>query len=80
MEKAVGDKDIIHFSCHGGFSATDPLSSGILLHQGVLLTAREVFNWKLQAEIVTLSACQTGLTEGSPGDELVGLARAFLCA
>ncbi len=35
---------------------------------------------RLNAELVTLSACQTGLNERSPGDELIGLTRAFLYA
>jgi CHAT domain-containing protein len=35
---------------------------------------------KLTAELVTLSACQTGINKRSPGDELIGLTRAFLYA
>jgi CHAT domain-containing protein/Flp pilus assembly protein TadD len=73
------DRGIIHFSCHGYFDAADPLSSGIKLHDGVL-TAREVFDLKLDTEIVTLSACNTGINERSRGDELTGLTRAFLYA
>jgi CHAT domain-containing protein len=73
------DKDILHFSCHGYFNDIDPLSSGVKLHDDVL-TAREIFNLKLNTELVTLSACQTGLNERSPGDELIGVTRAFLYA
>ena len=73
------DKDIIHFSCHGYFDNVDPLSSGVKLYDDVL-TAREIFDMRLDTELVTLSACQTGLNERSPGDELVGLTRAFLYA
>ncbi len=73
------DKDVIHFSCHGYFDNLDPLSSGVELYDGVL-TAREIFDMKLSAELVTLSACQTGLNRRSPGDELIGLTRAFLYA
>jgi CHAT domain-containing protein len=73
------DKDIIHFSCHGRFDNIDPLSSGVVLYDGVL-TAREIFDMRLNTELVTLSACQTGLNERSPGDELIGLTRAFLYA
>ena len=78
MEYCAG-KDVVHFSCHGKFDDLDPLSSGILLYGGVL-TAREIFGMRLNSELVTLSACQTGLNERSPGDELIGLTRAFLYA
>lgn len=45
-----------------------------------ILTAREIFNLKINAQLVTLSACQTGVNENKPGDELIGLTRAFLYA
>jgi CHAT domain-containing protein/Tfp pilus assembly protein PilF len=79
MQKSI-HKDIVHFSCHGKFNSTDPLSSGIRLYNGELLTAREVFGMRLEAGLVTLSACQTGLNERRPGDELIGLTRAFMYA
>ena len=72
-------KDIIHFACHGKFDDKDPLSSRILLHDGEL-TARDIFNLRLSTELVTLSACETGYNQRSPGDELIGLTRAFLYA
>ncbi|MFC1983130.1 CHAT domain-containing protein, partial [Chloroflexota bacterium] len=40
----------------------------------------EIFDMRLNAELVTLNACQTGLNKRSPGDELIGLTRAFLYA
>jgi len=73
------DKDVIHFSCHGYFDDADPLSSGVKLYDSVL-TAREIFDMRLNTELVTLSACQTGLNQRSPGDELIGLTRAFIYA
>lgn len=45
------------------------------------LTVREVFGLELSnADLVVLSACQTGLGENGRGDEVVGLTRAFLYA
>jgi tetratricopeptide (TPR) repeat protein len=73
------DNDIIHFSCHGYFNADDPLSSGIKLYDGIL-TAREIFSMKLNTELVTLSACQTGINKTNKADELIGLTRALLYA
>lgn len=46
-----------------------------------LLETREVWNLPLEdADLVTLSACQTQLGDLSAGDELVGLSRAFIYA
>jgi len=78
--EACTNKDIIHFSCHGKFDYKDPLSSGVILYNKEVLTAREIFNLNLDTELVTLSACDTGINDRSPGDELVGLTRAFFYA
>ena len=73
------DRDIIHFSCHGKFNYNNPLSSGIELYDEVL-TAKKVFNMRLNTGLITLSACETGISKVNPGDELIGLTRAFLYA
>ena len=78
--EACTNKDIIHFSCHGKFNYIDPLSSGVILYNKEILTAREIFSLKLNTELVTLSACDTGINDRKPGDELVGLTRAFIYA
>lgn len=81
-------KDVCHFSCHGFFDPADPLSSGLVVgersdangaHLSVL-TARDVMAMRLRSELVCLSACETGLSEATEGDELLGLIRAFLYA
>ena len=71
--------EAIHFSCHGIFNKFDPLSSGVKLYDGIL-TAREIYNIRLNAQLVTLSACQTGINERTQGDELIGLTRSFIYA
>lgn len=71
--------DILHFSCHGYFDNKDPLSSGIVLKNDVL-RAEKIFELNLDSELVTLSACETGISENKPGDELIGLTRAFIYA
>jgi CHAT domain-containing protein len=40
----------------------------------------DVFDLELDADLVTLSACNTGLNKLAPGDELSGLMRGFLYA
>lgn len=46
----------------------------------MLLTAEEIFNLKLKADLVVLSACLTGVNENRPGDELIGLTRSLIYA
>lgn len=83
--------DVLHFACHGYFDASKPLGSGIVLAADrnirlrpedtqTRLTAAEVFGMTLAADLVTLSACKSGINELQPGDELMGLTRAFLFA
>ncbi len=45
-----------------------------------MLMARDIFNLKLSADLVTLRACSSGRTEIKSGDELIGLTRAFFYA
>jgi CHAT domain-containing protein len=71
----------LHIACHGWFNHEQPLESYVETGAGERLTAQEVRqNWRLQAELVTLSACQTGVSAVLRGDEPMGLIRAFLSA
>ncbi|HDN73680.1 MAG TPA: CHAT domain-containing protein [Archaeoglobus sp.] len=72
-------KDILHFSCHGMFEAGFPRFSRLMLADDNLLVA-EVYNLDLNADVVTLSACETGLGGLTNGDEIEGLTRAFMRA
>lgn len=72
----------IHLSCHGGFAVfygKNPLDSSVELADGKF-TARQWMELRLQTDLVTLSACQTGINEVGRGDEIVGLSRALLYA
>ena len=86
LQRARGEMDVLHFACHGRFEADHPLESRIELapegEEGEQpdLTARDVFGLDLKAALVTLSACESGLSKIHPGEELVGLTRAFLYA
>lgn len=71
----------LHIACHGWFDNQDPMSSYVTIGANTQLTAREILEtWSLQAELVTLSACETGVSQILRGDEPMGLVRALLYA
>lgn len=70
----------VHLSCHGWFNPTWPLASAITLADGTLDVADALRELVLNAELVCLSACETGRSHILRGDELIGLTRAFLYA
>lgn len=74
----------IHFASHGEFDSEAPLKSALLLAKDAqndgALTVGELYSLSLDADLVTLSACETGLGKISNGDDVVGLTRGFLYA
>lgn len=81
--------DVIHLATHGYFNKLNPLLSGFMLEADATEDGRmevhEILGLKLNAKLVTLSACDTALGTGyfaeiPAGDDLVGLTRAFLFA
>jgi CHAT domain-containing protein len=83
---AVGGSRRIHFATHGAISDERPQYSGLMLtlsesgKEDGLLQVYEIFNLKLNAELVVLSACETGLGKELRGEGVLGLARAFMYA
>ncbi len=84
VREEVGAYDLIHFACHGTYTAESPLFSALLLTQegedDGRLEAHEIFGLDLNCNLVTLSACETGLSQITGGDEIIGLARSFIFA
>ncbi len=71
----------LHFAGHAVFNPHDPLDSALRLGADDTLSARAIIDGlDLCADLVTLSACTSGLSHVVPGDELLGLPRAFLYA
>lgn len=74
----------IHFATHGQFDPDAPLRSALLLAPDAgsngMLTVDKLYTLQLDADLVTLSACETGLSKVANGDDLVGLTRGFLYA
>jgi|GEM_PF-5857733 CHAT domain-containing protein len=79
LNEAKAEIDILHIACHGKFDPEQALQSGIQLQDGKL-TAEEIFSLELNADLVILSACESGINENKPGDELIGLTRALIYA
>jgi CHAT domain-containing protein len=69
----------LHLACHGHFRSDNPGFSALHLADGAL-SLHEVSRWRLQARLVTLSACETGVGRLRAGEELIGLVRGFLVA
>ncbi len=84
VRQKSADADLLHFACHGTFVPDNPLFSALLLHSDETddgrLEAHEIFGLKLNCDLVTLSACETGLAKITSGDEIIGLARSFIFA
>lgn len=71
----------LHIAGHAAYNPHSPLDSALHLGSDDTLSARAIIErLELGAEIVTLSACTTGLSAVVPGDELLGLQRALLYA
>jgi CHAT domain-containing protein len=83
----AGDFRMLHLATHSDFNKLNPMFSGLQLEPDDAndgkLEVHEVLRLELDADLVTLSACDTALGSGyfaevPAGDEFVGLTRAFL--
>ena len=78
----------VHFATHGLLNSKHPELSGVFLSrfnefgksQDGFLQLHDVYNLKLSADLVVLSACQTALGKDIRGEGLVGLTRGFMYA
>jgi len=69
---------------HGTFDSKNPLDSALLLSKDSAndgrLTVGELYDLRLNADLVTLSACETALGKVAHGDDVVGFTRGFFYA
>jgi CHAT domain-containing protein/tetratricopeptide (TPR) repeat protein len=72
------------FATHASVDEENPMLSSIRLtateEDNGLLQAQEIFALELDAEMVTLSACRSGLGRLASGEGIVGLSTAFFTA
>jgi CHAT domain-containing protein len=80
----VAGSRYIHFATHAFISDDKPELSGLLLSPGIdgdcFLTPFDIMDLNLNADMVVLSACNTGRGKIVGGEGLLGLSRAFLAA
>jgi CHAT domain-containing protein len=88
LKPELGEYRIVHFASHGLLNSRHPALSGIVLSlvdrqgrpQNGFLQAHEIYNLRLNADLVVLSACQTALGKEVRGEGLIGLTRGFMYA
>jgi len=84
----ISNYRIIHFATHGFLNSQHPQLSGIVLSlvdqqgqpQDGFLRLNEIYDLKLAADLVVLSACRTALGKEIKGEGLIGLTRGFMYA
>jgi len=75
--------EFIHLATHGILNEDDPTLSGLLFSdvadesENGILYAGETYNLNLNADLVTLSACRSGLGGIARGEGIIGLTRGF---
>lgn len=79
LRESSAEADVLHLACHAHFRADNPMFSALELADGPL-ALHATPSLGLQAQLVTLSACETGLSHLAPGNEAIGLVRGFLLA
>jgi len=84
----LADYKIVHFAAHGIVDDRHPELSGIVLSlfdkkgqlQDGFLRLHDIYNLKVPADLVVLSACGTALGKEVVGEGLIGLVRGFMYA
>jgi tetratricopeptide (TPR) repeat protein len=79
LREAGANASILHIATHGRFRQDNPWFSAIRLGDGYL-SLFDLYELRLETELVVLSGCSTGLSVVMSGDETVGLVRGVLQA
>jgi CHAT domain-containing protein len=88
LSPALSQYRIVHFATHGITDPEHPELSGIILslvdekgvEQDGYLRLHEIYNLNLPAELVVISACESGVGKQFKGEGLIALTRGFIYA
>ena len=88
MSSFVSEYQIVHFATHGFFNSEHPELSGIVLSMvkpdgsktDGFMPLQDICRLNLSAQLVVLSACETGLGKDIKGEGLMSLTRGFMYA
>jgi len=88
LDAGLRDYRYIHFATHGFLDTERPSLSALVLSQidengrpvDGFLRVNDIYGMRLNADLVVLSACQTGLGKEVRGEGVMGLTRAFMYA
>jgi CHAT domain-containing protein/Tfp pilus assembly protein PilF len=88
MSRELSQYRVLHFATHGLLNSERPELSGLVFslidrdgkQQDGFLRLHEVYNLQFNADLVVLSACETGLGKEIKGEGLIGLTRGFMYA
>jgi len=88
LSREMNQYRIVHFATHGLLNSERPELSGLVFSlidqegkpQDGFLRLHEIYNLQLNADLIVLSACETGLGKEIKGEGLIGLTRGFMYA
>ncbi|KZY46777.1 hypothetical protein A3732_26540 [Oleiphilus sp. HI0050] len=82
FKNSISDYGVIHYAGHAYFNENEPLLSSLVMagddKNDGMFTLSELYETNISADLVTLSACETGLGEVRSGDEVFGFTHGLL--